>query len=108
MTNKLYVGNLDYSITEDNLKTVFAEYGTVEEVKLIIDNNTNRSKGFAFVTMSTEEEAANAINNLSNAELEGRPMKVSEARERQERNYNGGGRSYNRERNNFRGNRNRY
>ncbi len=107
MTNKLYVGNLDYSITEDNLKTVFTEYGTVEDVKLIVDKDTNRSKGFAFVTMSTEEEAANAMNNLSNAELEGRPMKVSEARERQERGH-GGGRSHNRERGNFRSNRNRY
>ncbi|MFW5799240.1 MAG: RNA recognition motif domain-containing protein [Spirochaetota bacterium] len=82
MTNKLYVGNLDYNLTEDDIREIFDSYGTVENVKLIIDRDSNRSKGFAFVTMSTEEEAEHAIDELSDKELEGRPLKVSEARER--------------------------
>ncbi len=86
MTNKLYVGNLNYSITEEDLREVFSNYGTVEEVKLIVDRETQRSKGFAFVTMETEEEAQNAVNELADAELKERPMKVAEARERKRDN----------------------
>ena len=93
MKNKIYVGNLNYSITEENLRTVFGEYGAVEEVKLIVDKYTNRSKGFAFVTMASEEEASKAISELSDAELEGRPMKVSEAVERTDRGDRGGNRN---------------
>jgi RNA recognition motif-containing protein len=86
MTNKLYVGNLNYNVTEDELREVFSDYGTVEEVKLIVDRETNRSKGFAFVTMATEDEAQNAINELADAEFRERPMKVAEARERRRDN----------------------
>ncbi len=86
MNNKLYVGNLDYALTEQHLNDIFSNYGTVEEVKLIIDRETNRSKGFAFVTMSSEEEAQNAIDELSDADIEGRPVKVALARERVRRN----------------------
>jgi RNA recognition motif-containing protein len=80
MNKKLYVGNLAYSINEENLQEIFGEYGTVEEVKLIVDRDTNRSKGFAFVTMSTEEEAEKAINDLKDAELENRAVKISYAK----------------------------
>jgi RNA recognition motif-containing protein len=86
MTNKIYIGNLDYSITEENLKEIFGEYGTVEEAKVIVDRETGRSKGFAFVTMETEEEANKIIEELNGAELEGRNIKVSEARERKRNN----------------------
>lgn len=100
MTNKLYVGNLNYDVSEDNLREIFGEYGTVEDVKLILDRETRRSRGFAFVTMSTEEEATSAMDALGEAEFQGRPMKVSEARERQSnnrgnnryRNFNNGNR----------------
>lgn len=98
MTNKLYVGNLSYDLSEDQLKTMFGQYGAVEEVKLIVDRETQRSRGFAFVTMETEEEASNAMSNLAETEVGGRPLKVSEARERQNRRPN------NRSRNNDRGN----
>jgi RNA recognition motif-containing protein len=98
MTNKLYVGNLSYEVSEDKLRSIFGQYGGVEDVKLIVDRDTQRSRGFAFVTMETEEEASNAMSNLAETEVEGRPIKVSEAKERQNRRPN------NRNRNNERRN----
>ncbi len=80
MGKKLYVGNIPYAASEEILADTFAECGTVESVKLIIDRDTGRSKGFAFVEMSSDEEAANAIARFNGADWEGRLMKVNEAR----------------------------
>ena len=80
MGNKLYVGNLPYSANDDSLKGIFEAAGTVESAKVIIDRETGRCKGFGFVEMSTEAEAADAINKLNNGDFEGRPMRVSEAK----------------------------
>lgn len=80
MGKKLFVGNLDFSITSDNLSTMFAEYGTVESAKVITDRNTGRSKGFAFVEMSNEQEAASCIKDMEGKQVEGRQINVSEAK----------------------------
>jgi cold-inducible RNA-binding protein len=84
--NRLYVGNLAFSTTEDSLKNAFAEFGEVSEVKLIIDRETGRSRGFAFVVMSTGQEAEKATARMHGAMLDGRALRVNEAEER-----NGGG-----------------
>lgn len=75
----MYVGNLSYNVKESDLRQVMEEYGTVESVKLIMDRNTNRSKGFAFVEMPENAEAQQAINKLNGAEYVGRQMVVKEA-----------------------------
>jgi len=80
MKNKLFVGSLSWDTTEESLKEFFAQVGTVVEAVIIFDKFTNRSKGFGFVTMSTEEEAQEAIEKLNDAELDGRQIKVSVAR----------------------------
>ena len=80
MSQKIYVGNLGYSVTDTSLATKFAMFGTVESSKVIIDRDTNRSKGFAFVEMSSSSEAADAISGLNGTEFEGRAMNVSEAK----------------------------
>jgi RNA recognition motif-containing protein len=80
MSQKIYVGNLGYSVTDSSLTTKFAQFGTVETAKVIIDRDTNRSKGFAFVEMSSSAEAADAISGLNGTEFEGRAMNVSEAK----------------------------
>lgn len=80
MAKKLYVGNLSYDTTEDGLRDFFAQAGTVEEVTIIINRATGRSKGFGFVEMSTEEEAQNAMSSLNGQELDGRNIVVEEAR----------------------------
>jgi len=80
MSNKLYVGSLSYDTTEDALRDFFAQAGPVESVAIIIDKVTNRSKGFGFVEMSTEEGAQKAIDELNGKELEGRNIIVNEAR----------------------------
>lgn len=80
MSQKIYVGNLGYSVDNNLLADTFAEYGTVQSAKVIIDRDTNRSKGFAFVEMSTSEEAARAIAELNGTELGGRQMNVTEAK----------------------------
>ena len=81
----IYVGNLAYSLQDDELQEIFAEYGAVVSAKIIIDKMTNKSKGFGFVEMSNDDEARNAIEHLNQAELEGRTLIVNEARERTER-----------------------
>jgi RNA recognition motif-containing protein len=81
MSQKIYVGNLGYSVTDSTLADKFAEFGTVATSKVIIDRDTNRSKGFAFVEMSSSNEAASAISGLNGVEFEGRLMNVSEAKE---------------------------
>ena len=75
----MYVGNLSYNVKEVDLREVMEEYGTVGSVKLIIDRDTRRSKGFAFVEMPETSEASNAIKQLNGAEYAGRPMVVKEA-----------------------------
>jgi RNA recognition motif-containing protein len=85
VSKKLYVGNLDYNTTEDDLQKLFSEAGKVESVSIIRDRQTDRSKGFGFVEMATEEEAEKAIEILNGKPFEGREIKVAEARPRRER-----------------------
>lgn len=80
MGSKLYVGNLSYSLNDQSLQEHFAAFGTVVSCKVITDKESGRSKGFAFVEMSTPEEAQAAISNLDNKEVGGRPLRVNEAR----------------------------
>ena len=80
MKNKLFVGNLGWDTTEDALREFFAQAGEVTEVKIIIDKVTNRSKGFGFVTMATEEDATKAIDELNGKDLDGRDISVDYAR----------------------------
>lgn len=75
----MYIGNLSYNVKESDLRQVMEEYGTVESVKLIVDRDTRRSKGFAFVDMPETAEAQNAIKELNGAEYVGRQMVVKEA-----------------------------
>ena len=84
MEAKLYVGNLSYDTTEDSLRTAFAKSGTVVSVDIIKDRDTGRMKGFAFVTMSTEQEAQAAINALNEKMLDNRSIKVNIAKPREE------------------------
>lgn len=80
MTKKLYVGNLGYDVTEEQLRELFAQFGSVQSVTIITDRFTGRSKGFAFVEMEGASEAQTAISNLNGTDLNGRPLKVDEAR----------------------------
>jgi len=82
---KLYVGNLSFETSSNDLKTLFAEAGTVENVSLIEDRETGRSRGFGFVEMSTKEEGAAAIQKYNGHEIAGRELKVNEAKPRQNR-----------------------
>ena len=78
----LYVGNLSFKLTEEELTETFAKYGTVESTKMIIDRETGRPKGFGFIDMPNQDEAMRAIEELSGKELKGRPIRVNEARQR--------------------------
>ena len=89
MGRRLYVGNLSYNTTELELRDIFAEVGTVADAKVMTDRETGRPRGFAFVEMSTDQEAKQAIEQLSGREVGGRAITVSEA---QERSGGGGGR----------------
>ena len=82
---KLYVGNLPFTATEDEIRTLFANSGTVNAVNLVRDRETGASRGFAFVEMGNNEEANQAINRLNGSQFAGRTIRVSEAREREER-----------------------
>lgn len=77
---KIYVGNLGYTVANDTLAEKFAQFGTVQSAKIIMDRDTNRSKGFGFVEMSTGAEAAQAISSLNGTEFGGRQMNVTEAK----------------------------
>ena len=90
MSTKLFVGNLDFKVTENELKDAFAAQGTVTEALIVTDRATGRPRGFGFVTMSSPEEAQKAIEGLNGKELGGRTLSVSAAREREE--GGGGGR----------------
>jgi RNA recognition motif-containing protein len=85
MSTKLFVGNLSYNVSENDLQDLFAQYGTVLEANLMLDRNTGRSRGFAFVTLETKEGAEAAIQALNGKNWEGRNLSVSEARPREER-----------------------
>lgn len=90
LAKKLYVGNLPFSATEQDLRTLFERHGTVESVNVIVDRDTGRARGFGFVEMGDDEEAQRAIQALDGQNLEGRDIKVNEARDRQ----SGGPRRY--------------
>jgi RNA recognition motif-containing protein len=80
----IYVGNLQYGVTEDELKELFEEFGEVMSVKIITDKYSGRSKGYGFVEMSNDNEAKKAIENLNEKDLRGRNIRVNQAREREE------------------------
>lgn len=92
MGKKLYVGNLPFSATEQELTDAFGQCGTVESAKIITDRDTGRSKGFGFVEMSSDEEAQKAISQFNGADYGGRPMTVNEAKPMAPREGGGGGR----------------
>jgi RNA recognition motif-containing protein len=85
MNNKVYCGNLSFKITEDELKEVFAQIGSVASVRIITDAMTGRSKGFGFIEMETEEDANKAIEQLNGTEVQGRALKVAPANPPRER-----------------------
>jgi RNA recognition motif-containing protein len=100
MSNKLYVGNLSFRVTSEDLQDYFAAAGTVESANVVFDRETGRSRGFGFVEMATEDDANNAIAQFNGQEYDGRNMVVNEARPREDRgggnnrgrgNYGGGG-----------------
>ena len=87
MASKLFVGSLAWSTTDDSLKNFFSEVGTVVSASVIKDRETNRSKGFGFVEMSSDDEAKAAISKLDGKELDGRPIVVNEARPREKKPF---------------------
>jgi len=99
MSTKLYVGNLSFDVTEDDLCNMLSPHGPVNEINVIMDRETGRARGFAFVTMNTQEAATAAITALIGKDWKGRSLTVNEARPREERDrgssrgYGGGGRS---------------
>src|SRR5512133_1866445 len=92
MSTKLFVGNLSYNVTENDLQDLFAQYGTVTEVNLMLDRTSGRSRGFAFVTMDSKEAADAASQALNGKNWEGRNLSVNEARPREARPEQGSGR----------------
>ena len=93
MSNKLFVGNLSFNTTENDLQDALAAHGTVVETNLMMDRATGRPRGFGFVTMSSDEEAQKAIDALNGSTIDGRPVTVNVARPREER-AGGGRREY--------------
>ena len=91
MGNKLYVGNLPFSTTEDSLRDAFGQCGTVTDVMIAVDRQTGRSRGFGFVTFSTDEEANAAVGKFHGQDMDGRSIQVNEARPREDRPQGGGG-----------------
>jgi cold-inducible RNA-binding protein len=94
MSTKLFVGNLSFNATENQLQDMFAAHGTVTEVDLIMDKFSGRPRGFAFVTMETKEAADAAVQALNGKSIDGRALTVNEARPREERPRSGGGGGY--------------
>jgi RNA recognition motif-containing protein len=94
MGNKLYVGNLAYSVRDESLQQAFSQYGTVTSARVMMDRETGRSKGFGFVEMGSDAEAQAAINGMNGQALEGRAVVVNEARPREDRPGGGGGGGY--------------
>ena len=91
MATKLYVGNLPFNTTENELQELFSQAGAVQEVMLMQDKFTGKSRGFAFVTMGSDQDAQNAISQINGKTLEGRALTVNEARPREQRPPGGGG-----------------
>jgi RNA recognition motif-containing protein len=91
MSNKLFVGNLSFNVTENDLQDAFAAHGTVVETNLMMDRTTGRPRGFGFITMSTAEEAQKAIDGLNGKAMDGRNLTVNVAKPREERTGGGGG-----------------
>jgi RNA recognition motif-containing protein len=91
MSNKLFVGNLSFNTTENDLQDAFAAHGTVTETNLMMDRMTNRPRGFAFITMSSAEEAQKAIAAMNGKDMDGRALTVNVAKPREERTGGGGG-----------------
>ncbi|MDW8251852.1 MAG: RNA-binding protein, partial [Myxococcales bacterium] len=90
MNTRLYVGNLSFHTTEETLYQQFSQFGTIAEVKLMLDRETGQSRGFAFVSMTDADGARKAIAEMNGAFLDGRPLRVNEAEERRERSGGGG------------------
>ena len=88
MGSKLFVGNVSFDATTDSLREIFAQVGDVAEVRIVTDRNTGQSRGFAFVTMGSSQEAQKAISELNGTSLDGRPLRINEA---EERKFGGGG-----------------
>jgi len=103
MSTKLYVGNLSFQTTSQDLEALFAQAGTVQSASVVEDRDTGQSRGFAFVEMSTQEEATSAIEQFNGKEVGGRAMKVNEAKPRE--NRGGGSRGFSNNRGGFGGNR---
>jgi len=95
MSTKLYVGNLSFNTSNQDLQDLFAQAGTVESANIVEDRETGRSRGFGFVEMSSQAEAETAITQLNGKEIDGRNLNVNEARPREDRNNGGGGRGGN-------------
>ena len=91
MSKKLYVGNLSYGVDDNMLNDAFSQHGQVASASVVMDRETGRSKGFGFVEMSSDEEARAAIDGLDGVELDGRAIRVDEARPREDRPRRGGG-----------------
>ncbi|MCL2723178.1 MAG: RNA-binding protein [Polyangiaceae bacterium] len=91
MGNRLYVGNLSFNSTTESVRECFANIGEVTDVHVVTDRETGRSRGFAFVTMSSPADAQKAISEMNGTLLDGRPLRVNEAEERQNRGGGGGG-----------------
>ena len=98
MSSKLYVGNLSFDVTEDDLRAILSTHGPVNEINVVMDRETGRARGFAFATMNTEEGAKAAILALNGKDWKGRALTVNEARPREDRSGSGRGYSSNRPR----------
>jgi RNA recognition motif-containing protein len=91
MGNRIYVGNLSFNTNQDSLRDAFAEFGEITDVHVVSDRETGQSRGFGFVTMGSSDSAARAIESMNGSMLDGRPLRVNEAEERQNRGAGGGG-----------------
>src|SRR5687768_14934166 len=91
MSNKLYVGNLSFRVTSEDLQEYFGAAGSVESANVVFDRETGRSRGFGFVEMASEDDANNAIAQFNGTEYDGRNIVVNEARPREDRGFGGGG-----------------
>jgi RNA recognition motif-containing protein len=92
MGNRLYIGNLSYQASNETLREAFSQFGVVTDVHVVTDRDSGQSRGFGFVTMGTAQEAQKAMTSMDGTLLDGRPLKVNEAEERQDRGGGGGGR----------------
>jgi RNA recognition motif-containing protein len=88
---RLYIGNLSWNTDEEILREAFSTFGELDDVKVVTDRETGRSRGFGFITFSEKDDALNAIEAMDGQDLDGRPLKVNEAREREPRRSGGGG-----------------